>query len=196
LLVFLGHELSKVQKQRDMEENEKELITRARAGSREAFDKLVRIYEDKMFSLAYRMTHDREAALDLTQETFFTAFKEIRRFRGEASFSTWIYRIASNKAINYMRRKSLLSFLSLEKTAPTEASYEMADNTQTQELGRAMTEAIAALPPKQKLVFNLRFYEELPFAEIADVTGKSVSTVKTSYQKAVEKLRKRLKEFR
>lgn len=179
-----------------MEENEKELTTKAKAGSREAFDKLVRIYEDKMFSLAYRMTHDREAALDLTQETFFTAFKEIRRFRGEASFSTWIYRIASNKAINYMRRKSLLSFLSLEKTAPTEASYEMTDNTQTQELGRAMAEAIAALPPKQKLVFNLRFYEELPFAEIADVTGKSVSTVKTSYQKAVEKLQKRLKEFR
>ena len=179
-----------------MERDEKELISQAKAGDRRAFDKLVRMYKDKMFALTYRMTGDREAALDLMQETFFTAFKELRRFREEAAFSSWIYRIASNKTINYLRRRKLTAFLPLESSSKAEAAYQMDDSASYSELQKEVDLGVKSLPPKQRMAFNLRFYEKLPFAEIAKILGKSESTVKTNYQKAIEKLQKRLEPYR
>jgi RNA polymerase sigma-70 factor (ECF subfamily) len=179
-----------------MVEDEKELVVRARSGDRQAFDRLVQENKDKMFALTYRMTGDREAALDLMQETFFTAFREIRRFRGEASFSSWLYRIASNKSINYLRRKKILSFLPLTEKPSEAASYEMEDTADKKELAGEIAAAVNLLPPKQKLVFSLRFYEQLSFVEIARMLNKGESTVKTNYKKAVGKLQKRLKKFR
>jgi len=179
-----------------MTKDEKELVAEAKAGNRKAFDELTRIYKDKMFALTYRMCGDREAALDLLQETFFTMFKEIRNFRGESSFSSWLYRIAFNKTINFLRRKKLVSFLSLSDTPTAEPSYEMDNAVQNKELKQAMAAAVRDLPPKQKLVFNLRFYEQLPFAEIAKIMNRGESTVKTNYQKAIEKLREKLEGFR
>jgi RNA polymerase sigma-70 factor (ECF subfamily) len=179
-----------------MERDERELVARAKAGDRRAFDELVRMYKDKMFALTYRMTGDRETALDLMQETFFAAFKEFGRFREEAAFSSWIYRIASNKAINYIRRRKLMTFLPLETSPKNEPAYQMNDSASYSELKAEVAAGVESLPPKQRLVFNLRFYEKLPFAEIAKVLGKSESTVKTNYQKAVEKLQKKLEHFR
>jgi RNA polymerase sigma-70 factor (ECF subfamily) len=179
-----------------MERDERELVARAKAGDRRAFDELTRMYKDKMFALTYRMCGDRETALDLLQDTFLSAFKSIRNFRGEAGFSSWLYRIASNKAINYLRRKKLLSFTSLGENPANEPSYIMDDTVQNKELNQAMVQAVESLPPKQKLIFNLRFYEQMQFAEIAGIMKRSQSTVKTSYQKAIEKLRKKLGDFR
>jgi RNA polymerase sigma-70 factor (ECF subfamily) len=142
------------------------------------------------------MTGDREAALDLMQDTFFSAFKEIKRFRGEASFSSWLYKIASNKALNYLRRKKLLSLLFLEDSPQVEPVYEMKEDIDAGKLAGAIEAGVRALPPKQKLVFNLRFYDKLQFGEIAKIAGKSESTVKTNYQKALENLRKRLESYR
>lgn len=179
-----------------MDRSEWELVTLAKAGDREAFNELVKLYRDKMFALIYRMTGDRESTLDLTQETFFAAFKEIRRFRAEARFSSWLYRIASNKTINFLRRAKLLTFLPLGGAVGQEPTYEMTDSAGNDELRREVSAGIKALPPKQRAVFNLRFYDGLAFGEIADILGRSESTVKTNYQKAVEKLQKRLKDFR
>ncbi len=179
-----------------MEVNEKELITRAQNGDRKAFDKLVTLYRDKMFALTYRMTGDREIALDLTQDTFFTAYKEIRKFRAESAFSSWIYRIASNKALNWIKRQKTVSFVSLGAVTDKEPSYESDNPAVESETREAMLEIINALPPKQKLVFNLRFYDELPFNEIARITGKAESTVKTNYQKALEKLKNGMRKYR
>ena len=179
-----------------MNSDNRELVARAIDGDRQAFDKLVKENKDKMFALTLRMTGDRETALDLMQDTFFTAFKEIGRFRGDADFSSWLYRIASNKALNYLKRKKIISFIPLTDKAGDSISYEMPDYIDGEGLNKEIVLAVDSLPPKQKLVFNLRFYGQLPFGEIAGILNKSESTVKTNYQKAIEKLRKKLEGFR
>jgi len=178
-----------------MELDEKTLVAQAQAGDRRAFDQLVRENKDKMFALLFKMTTNRETALDLLQDTFLTAYKQLGNFRGDAGFASWLYRIATNKALNFIRRGKIVSFLPFGKVPSAEPSYMMKDNLENAQLREALAEAQAALPPKQKLVFHLRFHEELPFAEIAAILGKSESTVKTNYQRAVEKLRVHLKEF-
>ncbi|MBN2227366.1 MAG: RNA polymerase sigma factor [candidate division Zixibacteria bacterium] len=179
-----------------MELDEKTLVAQAQAGDRKAFDALVRENKDKMFALLYKMTADRETALDLLQETFLTAYKRLADFRGEAGFSSWLYRIATNKALNHIRRGKIVSFLSFGRVPQAEPAYVMKDRLENTQLQKALAKAQAELPPKQKMVFHLRFHEELPFAEIATILGKSESTVKTNYQRAVEKLRDRLREFK
>jgi len=178
------------------ERSEKELIERARRGDRRAFDELVKENRDKMFALIYRMTGNRESALDLLQDTFFTAFKKIDRFRGDSAFSSWLYRIASNRTTNHLKRQKIVSFLPFAGVHEETQKYEMADTVQSGELFDSAAKAIAALPPKQRIAFTLRFYEQLPFAEIAAILNRSESSVKTNYQKAVEKLREKLKGFR
>jgi RNA polymerase sigma-70 factor (ECF subfamily) len=179
-----------------MIQTEQELIDKAKGADRQAFDELVRQNKDKMFALTYRMTGDRETALDLVQETFLTAYRELTNFRGESSFSSWLYRIASNKTINFLRRKKLLSFVPLANMGSSEPSYELSDNIDNSAISSAASGAIKALPPNQRLVFNLRFYEEMSFPEIARILNKHESTVKTNYQKAVEKLQKSMKQYR
>ncbi len=179
-----------------MESNDRELVIRAQSGDRTAFDQLVKFNKDKMFALTYRMTGDRETALDLVQDTFMAAFRELQSFRAEADFSSWLYRIASNKTLNFLKRRKIMSFIPLGGKNMPEPAYEMPDSITASEMNRRLTKAVAALPPKQKLIFNLRFFEQLPFGEIAQILKKGESTVKTNYQKAVEKLRESLKDLR
>lgn len=149
-----------------------------------------------MFALIYRMTGDRETALDLMQDTFFTAYKELSRFRQEANFSSWLYRVASNKTLNYLKRRKILSFLPLARLQGSEPTVEMESSIENTEVSAALLKRVDELPAKQKLIFNLRYYQELSFVEIARILKKSESTVKTNYQKAIEKLRLSLKELR
>jgi RNA polymerase sigma-70 factor (ECF subfamily) len=179
-----------------MELSEKELIARAKGGDRQAFNTLVRLNKDKMFALIYRMTGDREAALDLMQDTFLAAYMKLSGFRETAVFSSWLYRIASNKTLNYLRRKKLVSFLPFGEKGVPDIGYETENKVVSSELNTEIKKAVEELPPKQKLVFNLRFYQQLPFGEIAAILSRSESSVKTNYRKAIEKLRKRLKNFR
>jgi RNA polymerase sigma-70 factor (ECF subfamily) len=176
--------------------DDRELAARAREGDRKAFDELVKLNKDKMFAMIYRMTGDRESALDLLQDTLFTAFKELKNFRGDSQFSSWLYRIASSRTVNYLRRKKILSILPLGMGKTPEPSYNMPDISSYSELNMRLAKAVESLPPKQKLVFNLRFYDKLPFGDIAAILRKSESTVKTNYQKALEKLQDQLKDFR
>ncbi|MEP0829248.1 MAG: RNA polymerase sigma factor [bacterium] len=176
--------------------DDRELVSKAKAGDRKAFDELVRNNRDKMFALIYRMTGDRETALDLMQDTFFTAYKELSRFRQEANFSSWLYRVASNKTLNYLKRRKILSFLPLARLQGSEPTVEMESSIENTEVSAALLKRVDELPAKQKLIFNLRYYQELSFVEIARILKKSESTVKTNYQKAIEKLRLSLKEWR
>ena len=166
-----------------------QLVEKATGGNREAFSEIARRLMKPIVALTYRMTGDRDTAFDLAQETFVTAWQRLKSFRGEAGFESWLYRIATNKTLNHLESERRLA-------APRATDPDPADNSGTPETileKRQMREDVLAfmrtLPEQQRVVFNLRFYRELQFDEIATILGKSVGTVKTHYREAVKKLR-------
>ena len=173
----------------------RDVVVKAKAGDRKAFDQLVIDNKDKMFALIYRMTGDREAALDLLQDTFFTAYRELSHFREEANFSSWLYRVAANKTLNFLKRRKILSFLPLARIGSNEPTVEFETEVHQTEIFSSLAKKVAGLPPQQRLIFDLRFHQQLSFVEIAHILKRSESTVKTNYQKAIEKLRVSMKEF-
>lgn len=171
--------------------DERALIEKAATGNAEAFTELVRRYQDRIFGLVMRMTSNRDAALDLTQETFLAAWQNLPGFRQESSFSTWLFQIALNKTKNYLKRASR------ESALPEDFDRESTvDNPEDTLAAKARQErlghAIEQLPPVQQVVFHLRFYDHLPFDEIARIQKTSVSAAKTSFAEAVRKLKSKL----
>lgn len=170
------------------------LVRRAKEGDKEAFSRLVRLMMKDVVALTFRMTQDRDGAFDLAQETFVSAWQSIRSFREEAKFESWLYRIAANKALNYLKQRSRRPVASID-SLETEAlvSGLSPDNPEqllrAKEMQKGVLEFMAELPAQQRLVFDLRFYKELTFEEIAKITGKAVGTVKTHYREAIIKLR-------
>jgi RNA polymerase sigma factor (sigma-70 family) len=170
------------------------LVHRAKEGDKEAFSRLVRLMMKDIVALTYRMTQDRDSSSDLAQETFISAWKSLRSFRNEAKFENWLYRIAANNALNYLKqrtRRPVTSIDSLETEALASGSSPRNPEQllQAKEIQKGVLKFMAELPDQQRLVFDLRFYKELTFEEIAEITGKAVGTVKTHYRKAIIKLR-------
>jgi RNA polymerase sigma-70 factor (ECF subfamily) len=171
--------------------DEQLLIEKAIEGDKQAFTVLVRQYQNRIFGFIMRMTANREAALDLTQDTFMAAYLSLGGFRREASFSTWLYQIAGNKTRNYIKRAQREVPLAdgYDKVSPNanpDAEYE------AQEQQKRLALEIAGLPLRQREIFTLRFFDQLKFAEIARIQNISVSAAKTSFAEALKKLKKRL----
>lgn len=170
------------------------LVRRAKEGDKEAFSRLVRLMMKDVVALTFRMTQDRDGAFDLAQETFVSAWQSLRSFREEAKFESWLYRIAANKALNYLKQRSRQPVASID-SFETEAlvsgsgSHNPEQLLRAKEMQKGVLEFMAELPAQQRLVFDLRFYKELAFEEIAKITGKAVGTVKTHYRQAIIKLR-------
>jgi len=169
------------------------LVSRAQAGDRAAFSQLVRLTMNDITALTYRMTGDPDAARDLAQETFVSAWQKLESFRGDARFENWLYRIASNKALNYLasaahrQTDSLDRADTIEPAASPDGSPDV--KLEREQLREGVLSFMKTLPPGQRAVFDLRFYQQLSFDEIAQVTGKALGTVKTHYREAVAKLR-------
>lgn len=163
------------------------LLVRARQGDRRAFSEIVRIMMNPVTALTYKMTKDRDSALDLAQDTFVSAWQNLGSFKGEARFESWLYRIASNKSLNFIKRQSRIAGEDAIASMPSTADPER-DMQQT-ELRQRVFEFMTGLPDQQKLVFELRFYKQLSFDEVSKVTDKALGTVKTLYREAVKKLR-------
>ncbi len=170
------------------------LVRRAKGGDKAAFSRLVRLMMKNVVALTFRMTQNRDSAYDLAQETFISAWENLRSFREEARFKGWLYRIASNKTLNYLKLHSTRQVTSLdavktETLALVSSSQDPEHQLHEKEMQRDVLEFMATLPDQQRLVFDLRFYKELMFEEIAEITGKALGTVKTHYRQAVIKLR-------
>lgn len=171
-----------------------EIIERVQKGDGELFELLVRKYEKRLFFLAWRMLHNRVDVEDAVQEIFVKAYKGLIRFRGDSQFSTWLYRIATNHILNIIRKKSSNRLVERDIESESSSSTPRSSSRNTR-LKKAVEAAIQSLPPRQQAVFHMRYEEERPHAEIAEILGLSEGAVKASYHHAVLKLRESLKGF-
>lgn len=156
---------------------------------RSAFSEVIHRYQEQLYWQIRKVVLDHEDASDVLQNTLLKAWQAIDNFRGDSKLSTWLYTIAHNESITFLTKRQT----ELEMTIDDPEGYVM----DTQEADkyfdgddaqRLLLEAIALLPPKQREVFNLRYYDEMPYEEISLVTGTSVGALKASYHFAVEKI--------
>ena len=173
---------------------EQELVSLAQAGDQDAFAQLVEANQNKIYTLALRMTGNPEDGADLAQEAFLRAWRALPEFQGESGFSTWLYRLASNLCIDFLRRekrrRSIVNISSLDdEDAPRPAGIPDRRFTPEQELERrelrtAVDRGMAQLSDEHRQVLALRAVEGLSYAEIADVLGLEVGTVKSRIARA------------
>lgn len=176
---------------------DRELVARFKSGDQAAFNQLVRLYQKRVYAVAFRMVRDIEEAKDLTQEVFVRMYAALTGFRGEASVFTWAYRATVNLAINHLRRKKIISWVPLlEAEEKPEEPKEGLSDRENDRLKQAIAEAVKKLPPKQRAIFILRHYDELSNEEIAQIVGKSVGSVKANYFQALQKMKKYLAEWK
>ena len=159
------------------------------------FNLLMEKYQEKVYWVIRRMVIDHESSDDIAQETFVKVWKNLDKFKGESKLYTWIYRIATNEALTHLRKKKRRFFLSIgdienELMSTLEADiYYSGDVIQLK-----LQKAILTLPEKQRLVFNMKYFEELKFREIAEVLEVTVGSLKAQYHHAVKKIEKYLKK--
>lgn len=156
---------------------------------------LVRTYQQKVYWLARKMVINHDDADDVTQEVFIKVHKAIVGFREDAQLYTWLYRIATNECLTFIKKKKRRFFLPIG-----EINGELADQIDQStalsgdEIQKKLQKAILILPDKQRLVFNLKYYEEMPYEQMAEVTGTSIGALKASYHHAVKKIEEFLKD--
>lgn len=163
-------------------------IDRFRAGDRGAFDELVRKYERSMLQLARRYVKVDEDAKDVAQRTFVRAFERIESFRADSKFRTWLYRIAVNIALDHVRGEKHTRFVPVEDDIVFTNSLGT-DRLVAAEVWRKVSVRLAELPPRQRLVVELRVFHDLSFEEIAAIVDSSEDAAKVNYHHGVKRLR-------
>jgi len=153
------------------------------------FGQLVNRYKERIYSVVLRIVKNRDEAKDLAQEAFVKAYRNRQSFRAESAFYTWVYRIAVNLSLNFIKRDRSRQAESIDTLASTTLSELAPDKLEQAELGQAIADAIDKLPARQKTVFVLRHYEEKPHAEIAEILSITEGAVKANYHQAVQKLK-------
>ncbi len=175
-----------------MVEDELQLINALRneATRREAFEVMVRRYQEQLYRVVRRMVLSHEDADDVMQNVFIKAWQGLDGFRAESSLGTWLYRIASHESLDFLQKNK--AGLSLDDEANVSQAvanqlesdpYFDGDETELQ-----LQQAVATLPQKQRLVFNMKYFEDMKYEEISAVLGTSVGALKTSYHLAVQKI--------
>jgi RNA polymerase sigma-70 factor (ECF subfamily) len=178
-----------------------EVMLRVKAGDQSAFDFLVQKYRRPLVSFMYRMARNTAAAEDLAQEVFLRVYRSRGSYEASAKFTTWLYRIATNLAVNHARdtrkeRPEVTVSLD-EPDEETGTTMDVADGTMTAEesLVRAIRSKVEALPERQKLAVIMHKYQQMDYKQIADVLKLSESATKSLLFRAYETLREQLKEF-
>jgi RNA polymerase sigma-70 factor, ECF subfamily len=174
----------------DAETSDDELVGRARDGSDAALDALVKRHHAGAYRVALSLTRDSDSAQDVVQEAFLKAFRSLDRFRGDASFKTWLMTITANEARGVLRKSKRWRETPIDDVAPLAAAgkdpAETAAVAQESERARAMLER---LPEKQRLSISLRIDEGLSFREIGDVIGSSEGAARVNYFHGIRRLR-------
>jgi len=180
---------------------DEDLVTRSRGGDLESFNQLILRWERPIYALAYRVIGREEDARDVCQETFLRAFRALPGFKGQAKFSSWVYRIALNLCRDWMRRQRRAPTVQMPEGAdPEELAAEggpaesIEDLVSRRELSAVVAEAMALLPDEQRTAIVLKEYHGMTFQEIADLQGCPLSTVKTRLYQGLSVLRRHLEK--
>lgn len=171
--------------------NEKEVIKQLSVAEtqKDAFRQIVEFYSQRLYWQIRRMVICHDDANDVLQNTFIKAWTSIDYFRGEAKMSTWLYRIAINESLNFLEKERSRNNLPID-SVPNLEQLRADEYFDGDEAEIILQKAIASLPEKQRIVFNLRYYDELSYEEISNVMGTSVGALKASYHHAVKKIEK------
>ncbi|QLE02081.1 sigma-70 family RNA polymerase sigma factor [Galbibacter sp. BG1] len=160
-----------------------------------AFNVLVSTYKERLYWHIRRMVLDHDDTDDVLQDTFVKVYKNIHSFKAESAIYTWLYRIATNEALNFLKKKA-----KLYKTTEEELQNRLVENLKADvyfdgdEIQLKLQQAIATLPEKQRLIFNMKYFQELKYEEISEILETSVGGLKASYHHAVKKIEAFLKE--
>lgn len=177
--------------------SDKELIKQFREGSKRnnAFNLIIRKYQERLYWHIRKLVISHDDTDDILQNTFIKAFEALDRFREDSSLFTWLYRIATNESLSFLKKKQRSYFLPqgeslshLEKTLESD-SYVDGDAIQMK-----LQKAIIRLPEKQRLVFNMRYFDELKYEEMSEILSTSVGALKASYHHALKKIEQYLSE--
>lgn len=185
---------------------ELELVKKAQAGDAAAFDELVGRFRNRVYGMIYNMVHNEQDAWDLAQDSFLKAWKSIGRFRGQASFYTWIYRIVMNVTIDWLRKKQVKGAgaefndeIQVKEIDPASRTVPHADALPHQrmeqaEIGHRIEAAIEQLSPEHRAVILMKEIEGMQYHEIADSLGCSIGTVMSRLFYARKKLQNLLRD--
>ena len=173
--------------------NEEEILKQLQSGDLElkkkAFEQVISYYSEKLYYQIRKMVISHDDTNDLLQNTFLKAWMNIGFFRGEARISTWLYKIAFNESVTFLNKQHAQNNISID-----EADTFLIEKLEGDEyfdgdaLQLKLQKAILSLPDKQRAVFNLRYYDEMPYEEMSKITGTSVGALKASYHHAVKKI--------
>jgi RNA polymerase sigma-70 factor (ECF subfamily) len=179
-----------------MASTDEELVTRSMGGDLDSFNQLVLRWERPIYALAYRVIGREEDARDVCQETFLRAFRALGGFKGQAKFSSWLYRITLNLCRDWIRRERRQPIAQapegvdiIEMASETTPSESVEDLVARREIGQAVARAMAELPEEQRTAIILKEYHGLTFQEIADMQNCPLSTVKTRLYQGLSFLR-------
>jgi RNA polymerase sigma-70 factor (ECF subfamily) len=167
--------------------DDRELIRRLKKSAlkEQAFAELVRTYQKPLYAHIRRMVGNHEDADDQLQNTFVKVWQHIDGFKGESALYSWMFRIATNEVLGFLRNKKHTSSFSDSETMHAAGATDGPDGA---EIAGKLSAALQTLPPKQRQVFDLKYFSEMKYEEIAEITGTTVGALKASYFHAVKKI--------
>jgi RNA polymerase sigma-70 factor (ECF subfamily) len=171
--------------------DDKELLLKIRNPDTRSygFNMLVRTYQQRVYWHVRKMVIDHDDADDLTQEVFIKVHKSIDSFREDSQLFTWIYRIATNECLTFLNKKRKRFFLPIEDVGQQlSAKLDSSTDLNGDEIQKKLQKALLQLPDKQRLVFNMKYFDDLTYEDMAEITSTSVGALKASYHHAVKKI--------
>ena len=155
------------------------------------FNLLVQKYQQKVYMHIRRILIDHDDTDDIVQDTFIKVWKNLKGFRSESNLYTWIYRIATNEALSFLQKKKRKYFIiTIDYNSKLSKNLEADNYYNGDEIQLRLQKALLTLPDKQRLVFNMKYYDDLKYEEMSDILGTSVGALKASYHIAVKKIEK------
>jgi RNA polymerase sigma-70 factor (ECF subfamily) len=171
--------------------DESKLIERLRQpeSCRQAFNEIMRLYSEPLYWQIRRMVESHDDANDILQNTFLKAWQSVDGFRGDAKLSTWLYKIALNESITFLAKERKRMSLSIDDEESHLVNLIESDEyVDGDELALKLRKAVASLPEKQRIVFNMKYYDEMKYEQMSEILGTSVGALKASYHLAVKKV--------